>query len=188
MTDDLAPPPPQCSGLALIGYRGSGKSTVGTILAGWLGRAFIDVDLEIEARAGRSIAAIFAESGEGAFRDWEEATIAEITARNASAVLATGGGAVLREVNRSRIRSLGFVVWLTAPPPELARRLEIDRRGLAERPPLTGAGTLLEISHVLAERSPYYRELADLVIDTAGQTPTEVARAILGRWNPAGTS
>jgi shikimate kinase len=174
--------------MALIGYRGSGKSTVGSILAGWLGRAFIDVDLEIEARAGRSIAAIFAESGERAFRDWEEATLAEITTLDPSAILATGGGAVLRELNRRRIRSLGFVVWLVAPPPELARRLESDRRGLEERPPLTGAGTLEEISHVLAERSPYYRELADVVIDTAGQTPTEVAREILGCWKRTGAT
>ena len=113
----------------MIGYRGTGKSTVGRILADRLNRTFLDADLEIEARAGRSISAIFTEEGEPVFRDWEERTLAELTRAIPTAVIATGGGAVLREANRRRLRDFGFVVWLTAEPAELARRLEADPRG-----------------------------------------------------------
>jgi len=184
MRPDLAPPLPRGGGLSLIGYRGTGKSTVGRIVAGRLNRTFLDADLEIEARAGRSIPAIFSEWGEPAFRDWEERTLAELTAAHPAAVLATGGGAVLRPANRRRISEFGFVVWLTAPPWELARRLEADRRGLAARPALTSAGTLEEIAQVLAVRSPFYRGLADAVLETGAMSPAEVADAILDRWRP----
>ena len=86
-------PPRPGSGLALVGYRGTGKSTVGRLLAGTMKRKFLDVDLEIEARAGRSIAAIFCESGEPAFREWEERTMAVLFEQYPEAVVATGGGA-----------------------------------------------------------------------------------------------
>ncbi len=103
-------------------------------------------------RSGRSST----RCGEPAFRDWEERTLAELTAGNPEIVLATGGGAVLREANRRRLREFGLVVWLTAHPSELARRLEADPRGLAERPALTLAGTLDEIVQVLDARTPLY--------------------------------
>ncbi len=108
------PPGRPGQGLALIGYRGTGKSTVGRILADRLNRKFLDADLEIEARAGRSIRSIFTEWGEAVFRDWEEQTLAELTSAFPDAIVATGGGVVLREINRHRIRGLGFVVWLRA--------------------------------------------------------------------------
>lgn len=171
-------------GLVLIGYRGTGKSTVGRILAERVGRAFFDADREIEARAGRSIRSIFTELGEAAFRDWEERTLAGLTAEHPGAVVATGGGAVLREANRSKLRGFGFVVWLTAHPSELARRLQADRPGLAGRPSLTAAGTLDEIDQVLAARSPLYAGLADVVIPTDGEDPWGVAEAILRCWTP----
>jgi shikimate kinase len=170
----------------LIGYRGTGKSTVGRILAERSGRGFVDVDLEIEARAGRSIRSIFSECGEPAFRDWEERTLAELQAKFPDAIVATGGGAVLRETNRGRIRALGVVIWLRGDPSVLANRLESDRRGIAERPPLTPAGTLSEIAAVLETRIPLYRAMADAVIDTDDKTPAEVAAAILAIW-PGGT-
>jgi shikimate kinase len=169
-------------GLALIGYRGTGKSTVGRIVADRRNRRFLDADLEIEARAGRSIRSIFAEWGEPVFRDWEEQTLAELTSAFADAVLATGGGVVLRESNRRRIRGFGFVVWLRADPSVLARRLESDACGLAERPPLTPAGTLAEIAQVLEARIPLYQDLADLAVETHDKTPDQVAAAILGYW------
>ena len=133
MTNHLASHhrPARGAGLALIGYRGTGKSTVGRILADRLDRPFLDADLEIEARAGRSIASIFAEWGEPAFRDWEERTLVELTATYPDAILATGGGAVLRASNRELLARFGFVVWLRAEPAELARRLEADQ---AQRP------------------------------------------------------
>jgi shikimate kinase len=168
--------------LALIGYRGTGKSTVGRILADRSSRAFLDADLEIEARVGQSVRAIFAASGERVFRDWEEQTLAELIERGPTAIIATGGGAVLRESNRRRLRAFGFVVWLRAEPAELARRLSSDPLGLATRPALTADGTVVEIAKVLAERTPLYQEAADAVIDTGNKTPELVAAAILDCW------
>jgi shikimate kinase len=181
-----SPPGRPGQGLALIGYRGTGKSTVGRILAERLNRRFLDADLEIEVRAGRSIRSIFTDWGEAVFRDWEEQTLAELILTFPDAIVATGGGAVLREANRGRIRGFGFVAWLRAEPSVLARRLEYDGRGLAERPPLTRAGTLPEIATVLEDRIPLYQQLADAVFETGDKTPDEVAAAILGRW-PART-
>ncbi len=169
-------------GLALIGYRGTGKSTAGQILASRINRTFLDVDIEVEARCGRSIATIFAEAGEPAFRDWEEQVLAELAGRFPRAILATGGGAVLREANRRRIREFGFVVWLTADPCVLAQRLAADALGLAERPALTPAGTLDEIREVLASRTAVYQELADTMVETGDKSPSEVASVILDRW------
>lgn len=173
----------QRRGLALVGVRGTGKSTVGRILAGRLGWPFADADVELEAKAGRSIRTIFAELGEPTFRDWEEDVLADLTAKP-SLVLATGGGAVLRPSNRARLRSFGFVAWLTADPSVLEGRLLADPRGLADRPALTSAGTLAELAGLIEAREPLYRDVADAVINTAGKTAAEVADAILEHWSP----
>ncbi len=166
----------------LVGYRGTGKSTVGQILARRSQRAFLDADDELEARAGRSPSTILTDEGEPVFRDWEERTLAELTATFPTAVVATGGGAILREVNRRRLRDFGLIVWLTAEPAELARRLESDPRGLSIRPALTPDGTLVEIARVLEVRAPLYQGIADVVIETGGKSPDQVATAILERW------
>ena len=176
------PPPRRGRGVALVGYRGTGKSTVGRLLAGQMNRQFVDVDLEIEARSGRSIEAIFAESGEPAFRDWEERTLAEVLAQFPDAVVATGGGSVLRQRNRDRIREFGYIVWLTASPGVLARRLGADARSGLARPALTPVGPIEEIAQVLRARMPIYEGLADLVIETGGKNPEEVASAIFERF------
>ncbi len=165
-------------GLALVGYRGTGKSTVGRLLAGMMNRRFVDADLEIERRSGRSITAMFAETGEAAFRDWEERTLADLFELYPEAVVATGGGSVMRENNRARMRAFGPVVWLTAEPDELGRRLTADERGEEARPALTSRGVIAEIAHVLRERAPIYEALADVVIETGGRSPEEVASAI----------
>jgi shikimate kinase len=107
---------PDRLGLALVGYRGTGKTTVGYALADVLGRRFVDADREVEAWQGRSIRAIFEEDGEPAFRDLEERVIGQLTARPARVVLATGGGAVLRASNREALRRFGFVVTPRSPP------------------------------------------------------------------------
>jgi shikimate kinase len=185
MTRDPAPYPPPCRpgrGLALVGYRGTGKSTVGQILADRSSRTFLDADLELEARAGGSASAIFAAQGERVFRDWEEQTLAELIDGCPTAIIATGGGVVLREANRRRLRAFGFVVWLRAEPAELARRLDSDPRGLGARPALTVDGTLAEIAHVLSFRTQLYQGLADAVIETGGKSPDQVATAILELW------
>jgi shikimate kinase len=184
MINDVALPFPRSKGrgLALVGYRGTGKSTVGRILADRATRTFLDMDLELEARVARSVAAIFAEEGEPFFRDWEERTLAELLSSHPTAIVATGGGAVLRETNRRRLREFGFVVWLTADPAELARRLGSDPHGFDHRPALTSAGTIVEIAQVLKVRTPLYQEVADAVIDTGNKNPEELAAAILERW------
>jgi shikimate kinase len=165
------------TGLSLVGYRGTGKTTVGRLVAARLALPFVDADHELERRAGRSIASIFAEQGEPSFRDLEQAVLEDLSTRS-GLVLATGGGAILREPNRAALKRLGPVVWLTAPVEILARRLQGDR---ASRPPLTAAGTLAEIAAVLEVRTPLYREVADLVIDTKGRSPRRVADLILAQ-------
>ena len=170
-------------GLALVGLRGTGKSTVGRILAQRLDRPFFDADVELERVAGRSIRAIFAEEGEPVFRDLESHVLAELTARR-GAVLATGGGVVLREPNRRLLRDFGFVVWLAADLAALASRLQASPRGLADRPALTPAGTLAELADTLRVRAPLYREVADAIVETDRRTAPEVADAILALWPP----
>lgn len=180
----MTPGPDPRRGLALVGSRGSGKSTVGRLLAGRLGRPFVDADVELEARAGRSIGAIFAESGEAAFRDLEEDLLRDLVERGDGSVLATGGGVVIRPANREALKRLGFVAWLAADPAVLADRLRTDP-ALATRPALTAAGTLGEIAEVLAARTPLYREVADVVIATEGRSAEQVAAAVLDAWREA---
>ena len=173
-------------GVVLVGYRGTGKTTVGRILADRLGFAFRDADLHVEALAGRTIASIFAEEGEQVFRDFEETVVADLT-KEIGAVIATGGGAILRSTNREAIRAVGFVVWLKADPETLARRLRRDQTRLNARPALTSAGTLDEIGDVLAARTPLYRDVADIEVDTVDRSSFEVALDILQAWTACGS-
>lgn len=175
--------PQNRQGLALVGTRGTGKSTVGRILAERLVRPFLDADVELEEKLGRSIAAIFAEDGEPLFRDWEAQVLSELTTAHPGAILATGGGVVLRETNRQALRAFGFVVWLWTDPTLAAARLQADRHGLESRPALTPAGTIAELSGVLEARTPLYRAVADTVVDTGGRTAEKVADAILELWD-----
>jgi shikimate kinase len=171
MSDGQGPAPP---GLALVGYRGTGKSTVGRRVARNLGWEFADADLVLEARAGLSIAEIFQESGEAAFRDLEAEVLRELTVLR-RLVLATGGGAILSDENRRRLRAFGKVVWLTANPDTLIARL---RASVARRPALTAAGTLDEVADVLAARAPLYEAVSDVAIATDGKTSAEVAQEV----------
>lgn len=169
-------------GLVLVGYRGTGKSTVGRLLAARTGRAFVDVDDEIVARAGKTIRAIFADSGEPAFRDIEEAVVRDLAAANPGAILGTGGGTILREANRRALRSFGLVAWLRAEASELARRIEADAASRETRPSLTGKGVLEEISEVLTIRTPLYQEVAHVIVDAQAAEAEGVADQILGHW------
>ena len=173
---------PRGPGLALVGSRGTGKTTVGKILADRLNLRFLDADVEIEASAGRPIAAIFADCGELVFRDWEERTLRKLVGQHPGAVLASGGGAVIRAANRWLLQEFGFVVWLRAEPAELARRLEADSRAGNLRPALTAAGTIAEIHQVLADRASLYEEVADAAVETVDRTPDEIAALILDQW------
>jgi shikimate kinase len=173
MTDPHAP-------IFLIGYRGTGKSTVAALLAERLGWQSVDADHEIERRVGRSIAQIFTEEGESAFRDLETQVVAGF-ARLRSAVIALGGGTVLRAENRAAIRGLGTVVWLTASADTIESRLAADESTAQRRPNLTAAGGRAEIEQVLAAREPTYRECATLTVATDGKTSAEVANEIFAQ-------
>lgn len=168
------------SHLYLIGYRGSGKTTAGQVLAGRLGRAFLDADAVLEADAGMTIARIFAAEGEPGFRDRETATLRKLAARPA-AVVATGGGVILRAENRELLRATGFVVWLTADPETLWRRIVTDPTTGDRRPNLTAGGGLDEVRAVLAAREPLYRGAAHLTV-AAARSPDAVAADILPAW------
>jgi shikimate kinase len=170
-------------GLVLVGYRATGKSTVGRIVAERLRRPFVDIDREIESRTGRSIRVIFESQGEAAFREQEAEVLAQVIASRPGVVVATGGGAILLEGNRRAIRDFGFVAWLTADAAILSRRLETSRRGVEARPALTSAGTLAEIAAVLEARTPLYREVAHASVDTTDRSAPQVADAVLEAWS-----
>src|SRR5262245_64146381 len=161
----------------LIGLRGSGKTTVGHVLADRSRLPFRDADAELEARAGRSIRDIFVADGEAAFRDLEEQTLVELIARG-PAVVATGGGVVLRETNRTRMKATGKIVWLTAAPEVLWRRMQVDPSTAGRRPDLACGGQE-EIEELLRLREPLYRSVADLIIDTTERSPEEITADIL---------
>jgi shikimate kinase len=164
--------------LFLIGYRGSGKTTVAAALANQLGWPWIDADEELERRAGKTIRQIFAGGGESAFRDLESAVVAEL-ARLEGHIIALGGGVILREQNRQAIAGRGKVIWLQAAPEVLMSRIQSDATTAARRPNLTGAGGLAEIRSLLAERTPLYAACADLTIHVEDKTPPEIARQII---------
>lgn len=162
--------------LFLIGYRGTGKSTVGRLLAQRLGWDFVDADQLLEQRFG-SIRTIFSEEGEGGFRA-KESTILEELCRRERHVIAPGGGVVLRPSNRERLKAAGPVVWLTADAQTIWNRLQADESTAERRPNLT-VGGLTEIVDLLKAREPYYAACADLTLDTTGRSPDELADAIV---------
>lgn len=166
--------------IALIGMMGCGKSTIGPLLAERLGFDFVDVDRDIAEAAGRSIPEIFAQDGEDAFRAMESTHTARAVC-GSEAVIATGGGVVLRPENRETLRSRCWVVWLKVTPEETVRRVGsgsgrpvLERHGDA----LSGAQTLL------AEREALYA-MADRVEDTTGRSPEEIVEALASAWRSA---
>lgn len=160
----------------LIGYRGTGKTTVAAALAQRWETDWNDADAQIERKAGQTIGQLFAQ-GEQVFRDWEERVVAELCEEGPQ-VVALGGGAVLREATRQKLRQAGRMVWLTAPPELIAERIARDVAKGHVRPSLTGAGLVEEIEQVLAERTDVYRECADLEVSTVDKSPQEIADQI----------
>jgi shikimate kinase len=163
--------------LLLIGYRGTGKTTVAKLLARTLGWDWVDADVEIELAAGKNIASIFEHEGERGFREREQEIVAQLCGRSRT-VIALGGGAILQNENRQAIARSGKVVLLTASPEALWQRLQTDPATAQRRPNLTTGG-FAEIAAVLSERLPIYRQCAHLEVDTEGRTPHEVAAAVL---------
>jgi shikimate kinase len=160
--------------IVLIGYRGSGKSTIGRKLADRLWQSFVDVDAMIEKKAGKTIREIFAENGEPFFRDLETEVIREVSLLQES-VIALGGGSLMREQNRELLKQAGHkLIYLRCDPAELHRRIHADPNTAATRPSLTAlGGNLEEIKNVLTEREPIYRQVMHAELDVTNLTPDE---------------
>ena len=165
---------PRAPRIFLVGLMGAGKTTVGRALAQRCGLRFVDSDHEIERREGCTIAELFARDGEAAFRDREAAVIDELTQLD-GIVLATGGGAVLREASRAALHSRGSVVYLRANPDELANRTRHDR----SRPLLQGVDARARLRELFRARDPLYREVAHFVIDTGRPSPALLTQLVL---------
>ena len=169
----------------LIGLSGSGKSTVGRILAERLGWEFADSDREIESVRGHAVGDIFREEGEAAFRTYEAAALRQLATRE-PIVVATGGGAPTNEESRRAIGS-GFAIWLAASPESAAERLAANPE--TEERPLIGGDTLRRLKALNEERGELYRR-ADAAVDVDALSPEMVAGEIVNLWeewraNPA---
>lgn len=162
--------------LALIGLPGSGKSTLGRLLARALDCPFADTDALIEAGRGAPVRAIFEAEGETVFRDLEEAALADVAAAP-EVVVATGGGLILREANRALLRSRFTVVYLRATPECLHHRMRHD----AKRPLLQVDDRLARLGELFAARDPLYRQVADITVDVLETRPDRVVRLIVSK-------
>lgn len=160
--------------IVLIGFMGSGKSSIGRLLAAKLGFQLVDTDRIIIDREGVEIGEIFARHGEPHFRDLETAALRSIAHLN-RCVIATGGGIVGREENRELLRGLGFVVWLTASEEVIFERVSRNTR----RPLLQTANPRETVTRLLAERRPLYEAAAAFTIDSTSLAHAEVAEAII---------
>jgi len=163
--------------VVLIGYRGTGKSTVGKLLAARLDRSLLSTDAEIMKSAGHTIPEIVEQYGWEYFRDLESQVCQKVAASD-GLVIDTGGGIILRSQNVEILKKTGTLFWLTASVETITGRISRD----TQRPSLTGAKSFLdEIQDVLRERIPKYQAAADHVIETDGRSLTQVADEILAR-------
>lgn len=167
--------------LVLVGLPGSGKSTVGRQLARRLALPFRDSDHVIEQQIGCSIRDFFSREGEAAFREIEQAAIDDLM-RLPEGVFATGGGAVLRQANRDRLRASGRVIYLRSTPEEVFRRVRHD----SNRPLLQVADPMERLRALHAERDPLYREAAHLVIETGKPSVPRLVNLILKELEASG--
>lgn len=157
----------------LVGPMGAGKTTVGKKLAEHRALRFIDSDHEIEVRTGVDIPFIFEKEGEAGFRRREQHAIEDLT-QETGIVLATGGGAVVTPENRSHLKARGFVVYLHASVNQQFTRVERSDN----RPLLAGGDRRQTLTRLFAERDAFYREVADLVLDTDGKNTKQLVREI----------
>lgn len=164
--------------VVLVGAPGSGKSTVGALLAAQLGVPFTDIDAEIENREGRLIREIFASDGEAAFRELErEVTLAAL---GTSGVVSLGGGAPMTPEIAAALGE-HTVVWLAVDAHHALKRVGVDDA----RPLLAGTGVRATLIRLLNERTPVYRRLSTIEVDTSGQDVESVVGAVLAQLVPA---
>jgi len=168
--------------IVLIGYRGTGKSSIGKRLASLLWMDFVDTDTLLIERAGKTIKEIFESEGEPAFRDKESAIIQEVAAKD-NLVIAAGGGAILRPENVEALKKNGKIIWLKADPKTLLARVQADPATAETRPNLvTGgvAGGIEEITTLLDQRTPLYQAAADASLEVTYLTIDDAAQRLTG--------
>jgi shikimate kinase len=166
--------------IALIGFMGTGKSSVGQLAATQLHFTFLDTDHVIEARAGKTIGEIFAEQGEPAFRELERKIVGELVTRKRT-VIATGGGIPANPENLASLKTHSLVVCLWASPEKIWERV----RNQTHRPLLKEADPLAKIRKLLEERAPYYRQ-ADVLLNTEMRSLKDVAQQVVHQFQYGG--
>ena len=168
--------------IVLCGFMGTGKSSVGRLVAEQLRFAFLDTDHVIEARAGKPISEIFTEQGEAAFREMERKVVKELTERK-NTVISTGGGLVVNPENMTSLKQHALVVCLWASPAGIFTRVKNQNH----RPLLQGPDALEKITKLLAERTPFYKQ-ADVLLNTEIRSPREVAHQVANQFRIARTA
>ncbi len=162
--------------VALIGFMGVGKTAVGEALAKKLNRKFVELDLLIERKAGKSIPEIFQQDGEVAFRELEIEVTKQI-AKEKYLVIACGGGVILNKINIDRLKKEGIIVYLTASPRAILKRVSEE----GQRPLLEVDNPSLTIRELLRFRKPFYERAADITIDTSKLDINSVAEQIISK-------
>ena len=163
--------------VALIGFMGTGKTAVGEALAKKLNRKFVELDLLIERKAGKPIPEIFRQDGEVAFRELEIEAAKEI-AKQKYLVIACGGGVVLNKINIDRLRRESIIVYLTASPRIILKRVSSEE---GQRPLLEVDNPTLTIRELLRFRKPFYEQAADITINTSKLDTDSVVKQIISR-------
>jgi shikimate kinase len=163
--------------IALIGFMGVGKTAVGKALAGKLSKKFIELDSLIEQKAGKTIPEIFKQDGEIAFRELEIEVTKEV-AKGKNQVIACGGGVVLNKINIDRLRNESIIVYLTASPKVILKRVS---GGGMERPLLEASNQALTIQGLLTFRKPFYERAADIKIDTSKLDVESIVEQIINK-------
>ena len=164
--------------IILIGFRGTGKTTIGKMLAQRLGKEFVDADEYLEQKEGKTVKDIFAEGGEKLFREIETQIIAELCLSD-NRVVATGGGAILREENVRALKKSGIIILLEADTDTIYKRIHRNTTTEQRRPSLTNRNAYEEIEYLLEYRGPLYDRTADFVINTTSMSANDAANKII---------
>ena len=162
----------------LIGYRCTGKTTVGRVLAESMSLRYVDTDDDIVSAIGESIHAAVEEKGWDYFRRWEAKIMAKVCGDD-GLVVGTGGGVILNPENTAAMRRNGMVIWLKADPETIIKRMKMDDQTRRSRPSLTGKASSGEVVEVLSQRAPLYRQASDIAVVTDNLSPKMVADEII---------